>query len=104
MGVPVAEVEVTGTDLRIDDQYTFGAGGFHRVTGLLNAKSGRGTGDIHVKSEAAGAKGRLDLDCHGGIGALHIGCGNNDGVQIRGANASLGHGLLGCLTGDFAHD
>ena len=55
VGVAIAEVEVTGTDLRIDDQYTRGAGGFHSVAGLLNAKSGRGAGDIHVKSEAAGA-------------------------------------------------
>ena len=29
--------------------------------------------------------------------------GDDDGVQILGSNAGLGHGLFGSLAGDFAH-
>ena len=57
VGVAIAEVEMTRTDLRIDDQYTRGAPGFHGVAGLLNAERGRGAGNIHIKGEPAGAEG-----------------------------------------------
>ena len=55
--VAIAEVEMTRTDLRINDQHTRGAAGFHGVAGLLNAKRGRGAGDIHIKGKAVGAEG-----------------------------------------------
>ncbi len=84
MAVAIREIQVAGTDFRIHHQHGFRATGPDEVSCGLNAECGRRARHIHVKGKAATPQCVLHFDRHGGIGALHVGRGADNGVNVFG--------------------
>ena len=84
MAVAVAEIEMARTDLRIAHQDRARVAGSDHVGGGLQAEGRRRAGDVHVEAETLDAERVLHFDRHGGIGALHVGGGDDYGVDIGG--------------------
>ncbi|MCY1502878.1 hypothetical protein D9M68_369870 [compost metagenome] len=104
VAVAVAEVQVAGTDFRVDHQDRAGLAGLYRVGRGLDAESGRGAGDVHVVAEALDAERGLHFDGDGRVGALQVGAGDYHAVDIGRGPAGALQGLLRGGHGHFAED
>ena len=55
MTVPVAPFQMRRANLGIDHERLGDRTGAHHIRRRLDAERGRGTGDVHIKAETAGA-------------------------------------------------
>nr|GFD53045.1 hypothetical protein [Tanacetum cinerariifolium] len=74
------------------------------VASGLNAEGGRGTGNVHVETEALHAECRLNLDGNRGVRPLQVGTGDDHAVDVGCGFARAMQGLLGGRDTHLAKD
>ena len=102
--VPIAEVEVTRADLRIDHQRQPGGACRQHVCGGLDPEGGGRAGHVHVERQAAGAEIVLQFDGQRRVGARHVGGGDDDKIDLPRFTTGGDQRLLGGRHRHLHHD
>src|SRR5690606_35705032 len=97
VAVAVTEVHVAGANFRVDHQHRPRLPQLHRVGGVLDAEGGRGTGHVHVETEALDAQCRLHFDGDSRVGTLQVGTGDYHAVDVGGGLARPRQRFFGSL-------
>ena len=83
VAVTIAPVEVTRGNLWADHQHALCISGADVIGRGLDSEGRRRACDIHVEAKTVDPQCLLDLDCHCGIGPLHIRGGAEHSIDIR---------------------